>query len=157
MTCVMCAALRRPQDGPMSEAPRIDPSLPVKDLLAHRPHLASALAAHGLDSCCGGMHPLADACRAKGLPLDEVVRDLESADRAAEALSIVPPTMSIRELTRLYPATRPVLERYGLADCGGTDGPDEPLAWFATVHRIPLGDFLRDVRDRKSTRLNSSH
>ena len=80
------------------------------------------------------------------MPLDEVLRDLESAHRAAEAHSIVPPTMSIREMTRRFPATRPVLERYGLGDCGGEDGPDEPLAWFATVHRLPLDDFLRDVR-----------
>jgi Domain of Unknown function (DUF542)/NnrS protein len=130
----------------MSEAPRIDPNLPVRDLLARRPHLASALAAHGLDTCCGGLHPLAQACRAKGVPLEEVLRDLESADLAVEAHSIVPPTMSIREMTRRFPATRPVLERYGLGDCGGPEGPEEPLAWFATVHRLPLEDFLRDVR-----------
>ena len=49
-------------------------------------------------------------------------------------------------MTRRFPATRPVLERYGLGDCGGPDGPDEPLAWFATVHRLPLDEFLRDVR-----------
>ena len=125
---------------------RIDPKLPVRDLLARHPHLASALAARGLDTCCGGQHPLADACRAKGAPLDEVLSDLESAHRAAEAHSIVPPTISIREMTRRFPATRPVLERYGLGDCGGEDGPDEPLAWFATVHRLPLEEFLRDVR-----------
>jgi len=124
----------------------IDPKLPVRDLLARHPHLASALAARGLDSCCGGEHPLADACRAKGVPLPEVLADLETAHRAAEAYSIVPPTMSIRDMTRRFPATRPVLERYGLGDCGGEDGPDEPLAWFATVHRLPLDDFLRDVR-----------
>ena len=76
----------------------------------------------------------------------ERLLDLESAQRAAEAHSIVPPTMSIREMTRRFPATRSVLERYGLGDCGGDDGPDEPLAWFATVHRLPLDDFLRDVR-----------
>ena len=124
----------------------IDPKLPVREILARLPHLASALAAHGLDSCCGGQHPLADACRAKGVALDEVMKDLESAHRAVEAHSIVPPTMSIRELTRRYPGTRPVLERYGLGDCGGPDGPDEPLAWFATVHRLPLDEFLRDIR-----------
>jgi len=56
----------------------IDPKLPVRDLLARHPHLASALAARGLDSCCGGEHPLADACRAKGVPLPEVLADLES-------------------------------------------------------------------------------
>src|SRR5262245_23807371 len=132
--------------APMSDSRLIDPTLPVREILARRPHLASALAAHGLDSCCGGQHPLADACRAKGVPLDEVLTDLESAHRAAESHSIVPPTMSIRDLTRRFPSTRPVLERYGLGDCGGPDGPDEPLAWFATVHRLPLDDFLRDVR-----------
>jgi hypothetical protein len=131
----------------MSEAPRFDPNLPVKDLLARYPQLASALAAHGLDSCCGGMHPLKDACAAKGKDLAEVTRDLESAYAATESHSLVPPTMSIREVTRRFPATRPVLERYGLGDCGGAEGPDEPLAWFATVHRLPLEEFLRDVRE----------
>jgi len=146
MIGVMGAPARTGQDAPMSDTTPIDPSLPVKEILARYPALSSALAAHGLDACCGGQHPLADACRAKGAPLDEVMEDLASAHRAAEAHSIVPPTMSIREMTRRFPATRPVLERYGLGDCGGEDGPDEPLAWFATVHRLPLDDFLRDVR-----------
>ena len=83
----------------MTPSQTIDPALPVRDILARSPHLASALAAHGLDSCCGGVHPLIDACRAKGVRLDEVLADLESAHRAAEAYSIVPPTMSIREMT----------------------------------------------------------
>lgn len=130
----------------MNAKPRFDPNTPVKDILARYPQLSSALAAHGLDSCCGGEHPLGDACRAKGVALDEVVHDLEDAWEAVEAHSVVPPTMSIREMTRRFPATRPVLERYGLGDCGGPDGPEEPLAWFATVHRLPLEDFLRDVR-----------
>ena len=130
----------------MSDAARLDPRLPVRDLLARYPHLRSALAAHGLDTCCGGAHSLEDACRARGADLAEVLADLSSAHAAAESHSIVPPTMSIRELTRRFPATRPVLERYGLADCGGAEGPDEPLAWFATVHRLALDDFLRDIR-----------
>ncbi|HYX22401.1 MAG TPA: DUF542 domain-containing protein, partial [Thermoanaerobaculia bacterium] len=130
----------------MDSASVIDPVVPVKDLLGKYPHLSSALAAHGLDTCCGGMHPLEDACAAKGLALSEVVADLESAHAAAEAHSIVPPTTSIREVLRRFPATRPVLERWGLTDCGGVEGPDEPLAWFATVHRLPLDEFLQDVR-----------
>jgi len=130
---------------------RFDPTLPVRDLLERYPQLASALAAHGLDTCCGGMHPLKDACAAKGKDLAEVLRDLESAYAATETHSLVPPTMSIRELSRRFPATRPVLERYGLGDCGGEEGPDEPLAWFATVHRLPLEEFLRDVRQAAAT------
>ena len=129
----------------------IDPTVPVKDLLARRPHLASALAARGLDTCCGGEHPLEQACRAKGLDLAEVVRDLESAHAAVEAHSVVPPTMSVREVLRRFPSTRAVLDRYGLADCGGADGPEEPIAWFATMHRLPLEDLLREVRAAAST------
>ncbi len=130
----------------MTESGRFDPTLPVKDLLARYPHLASALASHGLDACCGGVHPLKEACAARGLDVAEVLADLEAAHAAAEAYNLVPPTLSIRELSRRFPSTRAVLERYGLGDCGGEEGPDEPLAWFATVHRLPLEDFLRDVR-----------
>ena len=124
----------------------IDPRVPIRDLLERMPHLSSALAAHGLDACCGGVHPLAQACAARGLALDDVVADLESAHRAAESHAIVPPTMSIREIRRRFPGTAPVFERYGLGDCGGADGPDEPVAWFATVHRLPLQEFLGDLR-----------
>ena len=124
----------------------IDPRLPIRDLLAQRPYLSSALAAHGLDSCCGGVHALADACAARGIPLADVIADLESAHLAAEAHSIIPPTMSIREIRRRFPGTAPVFERHGLGDCGGPDGPDEPVAWFATVHRLALEEFLQDLR-----------
>jgi uncharacterized protein involved in response to NO len=130
----------------MADASRFDPKLPVKDLLARYPQLTSALAANGLDSCCGGVHPLEEACAGKGLDLPAVLADLESAYAATESHNLVPPTTSIRDLVRRFPSTRPVLERYGLGDCGGEEGPDEPLAWFATVHRLPLDDFLRDVR-----------
>lgn len=124
----------------------IDPRTPVREILERYPHLASALAAHGVDTCCGGIHPLEQACAAKGVPVAEVLADLESAHRAVETYSIVPPTMSVRDIRRRYPSTIPVFERFGLGDCGGDDGPDEPVAWFATVHRIPLDDFLREIR-----------
>jgi hypothetical protein len=123
-----------------------DPSTPVRDLLERYPHLSSALAAHGVDTCCGGIHPLEHACAARGVSLEGVLKDLESAHRAVEAHSIVPPTMSVRDVRRRYPSTIPVFEKFGLGDCGGDDGPDEPVAWFATVHRIPLEEFLREIR-----------
>ena len=64
--------------------------------------------------------------------------------------------MSIRELRRRFPATIPVLARYGLGDCGGEEGPDEPLAWFATVHQLPLDEFLRDVREAAAREVSSA-
>ena len=129
----------------------IDPRRTVRDLLRDYPQLAPILAGHGLDTCCGGVHPLEQACRAKGVSLAALLPELESAsaptgDRPTSGAGLIPPTMSIREVRKLYPATLPVLERYGLGDCGGGDGPDEPVAWFATVHRLPLDEFLRDLR-----------
>jgi uncharacterized protein involved in response to NO len=123
-----------------------DPKLPVNQILARFPDVRSVLAAYGIDTCCGGEHPLEQACAAKSVPVSEVLRDLESAHRVAEAQNLVAPTMSVREARRRFPATIPVFTRYGLGDCGGDEGPEEPLAWFATVHRLPLEDFLRDVR-----------
>ena len=124
-----------------------DPRLPVKVLLERSAPARAVLAAYGLDTCCGGEHPLEQACVAKKVPLPKVLEDLESAHAVAESYSLVPPTMSVREVRRRFPSTAPVLERYGLGDCGGEEGPEEPLAWFATVHRLPLEEFLRDVRE----------
>ncbi|HEY1252243.1 MAG TPA: DUF542 domain-containing protein [Thermoanaerobaculia bacterium] len=132
----------------MSENDRSDlASTTVRDILARDPRLAPILARHGLDACCGGLHPLKEACAAKGRDIAIVVRDLEAARVATDGSDLVPPTLSVRELLRQFPATRPVLERWGLGDCGGEDGPEEPIAWFATVHRLPLEEFLRDVRE----------
>ena len=130
----------------MSDLFKVDPAMPVKELLARYPYLQSALASHGVDTCCGGIHPLAQACASRGVALDTVIEDLVAAHRAVEGHSVVPPTMSVRDVRKRYPATIPVFERWGLGDCGGEEGPDEPVAWFATVHRLPLEEFLRDVR-----------
>ena len=128
-----------------------DPELPVKEILARFPDVRSVLAAYGVETGPGGEHSLRQACSERSVALAEVVNDLESAHRVAEAQSLVPPTMSVREARRRFPATIPVLARYGLGDCGGEDGPDEPLAWFATVHRLPLEEFLRDIREAAVT------
>jgi len=124
-----------------------EPALPVKVLLERFPHLRSALAANGIDTCCGGQHPLEQACAAKKIPLEKVLRDLEEVHRTAGSYNLIPPTMSIREVRGRFPSTIPVFEGYGLGDCGADEGPEEPLAWFATVHRLPLEKFLKDVRE----------
>ena len=130
----------------MKSGANFDPRLPVKILLERSPVVRPVLASYGLDTCCGGEHPLQDACAAKGVVLAQVLEDLDSAHGVAEAYNLVPPTMTIREVRRRFPSTIPVFERYGLGDCGGEEGPEEPLAWFATVHRLSLDEFLRDVR-----------
>lgn len=134
----------------MSSQAVFDPKLPVNQILARFPDVRSVLAAYGIDTRCGE-HPLEQACAAKSVPVADVLRDLESAHRVAEAQNLIPPTMSVRQVRKRFPATIPVFTRYGLGDCGGDEGPEEPLAWFATVHRLPLEDFLRDVREAAIT------
>ncbi|MHB9108392.1 MAG: DUF1858 domain-containing protein [Armatimonadota bacterium] len=45
---------------------------------------------------------------------------------------------SLRDILKAHPQVRPVLSKYGLLECGGAEGPDEPLAWFARVHRVEV-------------------
>ncbi|HYB52331.1 MAG TPA: DUF542 domain-containing protein [Thermoanaerobaculia bacterium] len=133
-----------------------DPRLPVRELASRYSTAKSVLLSWGLDTCCSGEQPLEEACAQRGVPLSDVLKDLESAHRVAEAYSLVPPSMSIREVRRRFPATIPVFERYGLGDCGGEEGPDEPLAWFATVHRLPVDRLLADVREAAARDLSSA-
>jgi regulator of cell morphogenesis and NO signaling len=62
----------------------IDPSRRVADLAIERPSRIPAFEALGLDYCCGGKRPLADACRAAGLEVDQVTAALARADAEAD-------------------------------------------------------------------------
>ena len=136
--------------------PTIDPNVPVKDLLERMPEIRPVLSAFEIDTCCGGQHPLAEACRARGVPLEDVLTEIGHAMPSAPpsprregpvpGADLVVPAMSIREIVRRFPSTARVLEQHGLGDCGGAEGPDEPLGWFATVHRVPLDPLLAAVR-----------
>jgi iron-sulfur cluster repair protein YtfE (RIC family) len=132
---------------------KIDPHLPVKELLARHPEIRPVLAAFDIDTCCGGEHPLAMACRARGLELDDILREIEQISQPdppktpPEAFAaMIVPSQSIREIVRRYSSAAAVLERHGLGDCGGESGPEEPLGWFATVHRVALEPLLADLR-----------
>src|ERR1700687_5802741 len=100
--------------GVMKTHAIFDLTLPVKIMLERYPVARSVLASYGIDTCCGGEHSLEQACAAKGVALEGVREDLESAHRVAEAQSLVPPSMSIRDVRRRFPTTIPVLESYGL-------------------------------------------
>ncbi|MGH9442398.1 MAG: DUF542 domain-containing protein, partial [Thermoanaerobaculia bacterium] len=153
--------------------PAIDPQLPVKELLEQNPEFRPVLAAYDIDTCCGGEHPLAQACQARGIDVEDVIRELGHALAAgdpaipspvreggppqrwvrgpaipptADGTDLVVPAMSIREILRRFPSTSSVFEKHGLGDCGGDGGPDEPLGWFATVHRIALDPLMAEVR-----------
>jgi NnrS protein/uncharacterized protein DUF1858 len=54
-------------------------------------------------------------------------------------------TDSVRSILRERPGARAVLDRYGLMGCGGAEGPDETLEFFARAHHVPLDALMRDL------------
>ncbi|HEY1381405.1 MAG TPA: DUF1858 domain-containing protein, partial [Gemmataceae bacterium] len=52
----------------------------------------------------------------------------------------------IPDLLRAAPHVRPVLDRYGLRGCGGPDGPQETLAFFAHAHDVPVDRLIAELR-----------
>jgi uncharacterized protein involved in response to NO len=55
------------------------------------------------------------------------------------------------DVLRLAPSCRPVLDRYGLAGCGGRYGPHETLAFFARAHQVDQEQLLRELRRAASS------
>ncbi len=130
----------------------IDPDLPVIDIVRLHPEARPILARHGLDTCCGGTHPLKMAAAAHKVPLEPL---LEEIAQAAEARAAAPPApasfitaeMSVREIMQRWPCTALVFGRHGLMGCGGAEGPDGPVGWFARVHNVDVDVLLRDLGD----------
>jgi regulator of cell morphogenesis and NO signaling len=54
-------------------------------MVAERPARARVFEELGIDYCCGGKKPLDDACEARGLDVDAVVRALVETDAAPQA------------------------------------------------------------------------
>lgn len=52
----------------------------------------------------------------------------------------------IPDIVQRYPATRTVLDVYGLHGCGGAQGPREQLGWFARLHGIEIEQLLGELK-----------
>ena len=119
----------------------ISPQTPIKDVIANHPETGAVFARHGLDTCCGGAHPVEMAARAHKLPLEPLMVELE---RAAAPKNVGPDT-SVRTVIAHWPWTVRVFERHGLTGCGGAQGPDEPLGFFATAHEVDPDALVREL------------
>ena len=51
----------------------------VRNIATENPATVRVFEKYGIEYCCGGQVPLADACAAKGLNVDEVIASLEAA------------------------------------------------------------------------------
>jgi regulator of cell morphogenesis and NO signaling len=60
-----------------------DPTTHVADLVTGAPSRAAVFEQLGIEYCCGGRVPLADACAEKGLAIDDVVALLDASTDAA--------------------------------------------------------------------------
>ncbi len=58
---------------------RFHPNQTVASVVAEAPRTSRVFERHGIDYCCGGKIPLADACAKKGLETDLVLHDLDAA------------------------------------------------------------------------------
>jgi len=68
----------------------------------------------------------------------------------AQASAGVPPIgphTTVREAVARYPGIDAVFADYGIAGCGGPDGPIEPIAFFARVHQADPDALLRELND----------
>ena len=52
------------------------PTTPVGDIATEQPLATRVFARHGIDFCCGGGIPVGEACRARGLDPDAVLREI---------------------------------------------------------------------------------
>lgn len=55
----------------------------VRDIATENPDAVRVFEKYGIDYCCGGHVPLAEACATKGLNVDEVIASLEAAAPSA--------------------------------------------------------------------------
>jgi regulator of cell morphogenesis and NO signaling len=70
----------------------------VGDLVRTEPARSRIFERLGIDYCCGGKKPLAEACQAKGLDPATAVAMLSAFDAPSEALVVNPDTLSLAEL-----------------------------------------------------------
>src|ERR1035438_5612884 len=60
----------------------------VREIALEQPHSIRVFERFGIDYCCGGRKPLAEACVEKEIPIDEVLAALETASTSAAPLPV---------------------------------------------------------------------
>lgn len=96
-----------------------DASTPVGDIVSRHPSTSRIFDRAGVDFCCGGKKSLAEACQAKGIPLDLLLAQLAaelaaSADEPDVSLADAPlPALARYIVERFHVPLREELPRLG--------------------------------------------
>ena len=116
---VQCAGLPKPGAERTPLLTTFDLSTPVGEIVARHPSTSRIFDRAGVDFCCGGKRSLAEACRAKGLPADHLLAELEaelaaSADEPDSSLADAPlPALARYIVERFHVPLREELPRLG--------------------------------------------
>src|SRR5438094_466156 len=60
----------------------------VGEIAAEYPAAARVFEKHHIDYCCGGKHPVVEACRVAGVRAEDVMTEVESTRRTAPAQQV---------------------------------------------------------------------
>jgi regulator of cell morphogenesis and NO signaling len=77
---------------------KIAPETPVGEIVRAFPARSRVFENLGIDYCCGGKKPLAEACKAKGLDPTTVAAMLSALDNGRKEVQTDPDTLSLTEL-----------------------------------------------------------
>lgn len=69
---------------PVSRGAPIELEQTVREVMDRYPAAQKVFARHGLDMCCGGIHPVRVAAQAKGLDPEVLLAELNAAARGEE-------------------------------------------------------------------------
>ncbi len=58
---------------------------------------------------------------------------------------VITENTSVAEVVRRVPSARRVFDKHGLHGCGGANGPNESLSFFAAVHQVDLTGLLDEL------------
>jgi iron-sulfur cluster repair protein YtfE (RIC family) len=68
-----------------AEATAISPEHTVNEVVQRYPSAITVLAAYGIDTCCGGKHPVAEAARRHQVDVQDLLEQLVAAAAADRA------------------------------------------------------------------------
>lgn len=119
----------------------IDPELTLGALVNQLPGSARVLESFGLDYCCGGRQSLLDACRARGLAVDDVATELDRVGpETTPDWVAMDPSALVDHLERTH-------HRYLHRELPRLDALAEKVATAHGGRHPELLDVLADVKD----------
>ncbi|NOG86072.1 MAG: DUF542 domain-containing protein [Planctomycetes bacterium] len=143
----------------------------VNDVTEKYPQTTEIFNRYGVDTCCGGVQSIEKTAIACNVDVDNLIKELNTSlpeetsseesgtqNKTVEEAKSAPAADSggtqeitenttVKEIIKCYPETKGVFSKYGLLECGGEYGPDEPVYFFAKVHNVDSDNLIKELND----------